>query len=276
MSKEIDLFAEVEDPVAYAEAFEGNVIKMFQAMKHHGEGQLNEPYHRFAPGVYARELFIPAGQMIVGKPHKTEHLNIISGGTISYATVDGFNTVSAPYTFTSKAGIQKVVYAHTDTTWTTIHPTDETDLVKLEHELVDPSAFLAKADYQEFLLEEGFTEEFVRGITEIDVDLIDMPEGYEHLQVMPSEIEGNGLFTSKDIKQGEIIGEARIDGHRTPLGRYVNHSNEPNAEFVKLENGDMQTRAIRDIMKGTEITQDYRQGAAISKAEYLEYLGEAI
>ena len=62
---------------------------------------------------------------------------IISKGDISVATKDGIKRVQAPHTFVSKAGIQKVVFAHEDTIWTTIHATNETDIDKLENELVE-------------------------------------------------------------------------------------------------------------------------------------------
>src|SRR5574340_659286 len=43
----------------------------------------NENYlvnHHFTDGVYAREMHIPAGHVVVGKIHRHEHLNFISKG----------------------------------------------------------------------------------------------------------------------------------------------------------------------------------------------------
>ena len=88
--------------------------------------------HHFAPGVYARELFIPKGTVLTGKIHKTEHLNIISQGKISVATEDGPKLIEAPHIMVSKPGTKRAGYAHEDTTWITIHVTDETDLDKIE------------------------------------------------------------------------------------------------------------------------------------------------
>jgi hypothetical protein len=39
----------------------------------------------------------------------------------------------------SKPGIKRVGYAHEDTVWITVHPTDETDLDKLEENLIAKS-----------------------------------------------------------------------------------------------------------------------------------------
>ena len=33
--------------------------------------------HYFGPGLYVREVTMPAGSVIVGKPHKTEHLCVM-------------------------------------------------------------------------------------------------------------------------------------------------------------------------------------------------------
>lgn len=95
--------------------------------------------HRFAPGVYAREITMPAGFVILGKQHRTTHFNIISKGTVSFwMQGEPVRKVSAPYTFVSGPGIRKVLYIHEETVWTTIHVTDETDPEKLEALLIAP------------------------------------------------------------------------------------------------------------------------------------------
>jgi len=92
--------------------------------------------HHFAPGVYAREMFIPAGVMLTGKIHKFKHLNIISQGEIRVLTEEGAKTIKAPCTLVSEAGTKRAGLAITDTIWTTIHPTDETDLIKIEEQVI--------------------------------------------------------------------------------------------------------------------------------------------
>jgi hypothetical protein len=98
------------------------------------------PVHHFADGIYAREITIPAGTLLTGKVHKTEHLNIVSKGDITVWTEHGMKRVQAPFTMVSKPGTKRVGYAHEDTVWTTIHATKETDLDKLEAELIEPLA----------------------------------------------------------------------------------------------------------------------------------------
>jgi hypothetical protein len=93
--------------------------------------------NHFAPGIYAREMTIPAGVVLTGAVHKTEHLNIVSKGRISVSTDDGMKEVAAPYAFVSKPGTKRVGFAIEETVWTTIHATHETDLDKLVIELTE-------------------------------------------------------------------------------------------------------------------------------------------
>ena len=98
--------------------------------------------HFFAPGIYARMLFIPAGGVIVGKIHKHETMNIICKGKIAITTEDGQMVIEGPCIVNSSPGIKKAGYAIEDTWWINVHATDETDLDKIEEE------FIAK-DYDE-------------------------------------------------------------------------------------------------------------------------------
>lgn len=95
--------------------------------------------HHFAPGQYAREIFVPAGSIVVGKIHKHAHVNVISQGEGEVVTEFGRVAYRAPMTFVSEPGTKRVVHCHTDTVWTTVHTTDETDLAKIEDEIILPS-----------------------------------------------------------------------------------------------------------------------------------------
>lgn len=98
--------------------------------------------HHFAPGVYIREIFMPCGSVIIGKIHKTEHFNIIQKGAVTIAHEDGSReTLQAPLTFVSKPGVQKVLYIHEDTVWSTVHITSNRDLDSLEAELIEPDDY---------------------------------------------------------------------------------------------------------------------------------------
>lgn len=102
--------------------------------------------HHFSKGVYAREIFIPAGTVLTGFIHKYENFNILSMGEMSVLTEDGVIEVKAPFSVVSPPGTRRAAYAHTDCVWTTIHGTDETDVDKIE------AIFISKSpeDYRLF------------------------------------------------------------------------------------------------------------------------------
>lgn len=102
-----------------------------------------ETTHHFSHGVYVRTIRIPAGSLLTGKMHATDHLNIVSQGDISVLTEDGIQRIKAPAIIPAKAGMKRVGFAHADTVWTTIHGTNETDLDRLEAELIIPDTALA-------------------------------------------------------------------------------------------------------------------------------------
>ena len=92
----------------------------------------------------------------------------------------------------------------------------------------------------------------------------------ESLTIKQSGINGLGLFTNEGIAQGANIGithieiendEKEIEILRTPLGGFINHSNEANT--VKVELHDDRYRkiwtlvALRNIKGGEEITVHY-------------------
>ena len=95
--------------------------------------------HYFAPGVYAREMWMPAGCLITGKIHLTEHLNMLSQGRVSVSNKGKSITMEAPYTFVSPVGTKRAIFAHEDSTWTTIHATDLTDPEEIEDEIIAES-----------------------------------------------------------------------------------------------------------------------------------------
>ena len=95
--------------------------------------------HYFANGFYAREMTMPKDSAVVGKIHKSEHLCIISQGVVDVASEERTERISAPFTYVSKPGAKRAIYAHEDTVWTTVHLSDETDIEKLEDELIAES-----------------------------------------------------------------------------------------------------------------------------------------
>ena len=94
--------------------------------------------HFFAPGLYIRQITIPAGVLVVGHEHKTEHVNIMLKGRVTIATAEGVATLVAPMTFIAPKG-RKVAFALEETVWQNVHATEERDLSKIEEAFIEKS-----------------------------------------------------------------------------------------------------------------------------------------
>lgn len=92
--------------------------------------------HYFSKGVYARELFIPAGVTLVGEIHKYENLNILSKGSMLVSTEDGIIRVDAHFTVVSPAGTKRIAHTLTECIWTTIHGTDLKDVDAIRNHFI--------------------------------------------------------------------------------------------------------------------------------------------
>ncbi len=88
------------------------------------------------------------------------------------------------------------------------------------------------------------------------------------LEIRESNIEGVGIFARTKIKAGKILGMTHYYNKldmgsgliRTPLGGFINHSENPNCmrvikkyRFYEIS----KIRAIKNIKKGEEITLKY-------------------
>ena len=94
--------------------------------------------HHFAPNVYMRQMDAKAGTFCVSKMHRTEHMNILLKGALTIITENGLQYLEAPQIIKSAAGTMRIGYFHQDTTWITVHPTQETDLEIIERDVIVP------------------------------------------------------------------------------------------------------------------------------------------
>ena len=85
------------------------------------------------------------------------------------------------------------------------------------------------------------------------------------LTIKSSDIDGLGLHSMEYFEAGTEFGETHVlvhsrDRHewiRTPLGGFINHSENPNC-FITTHAGDRILYSIRPIAAGEEITVYYR------------------
>ena len=85
------------------------------------------------------------------------------------------------------------------------------------------------------------------------------------LMIADSQINCQGLFTTRKLVRGTHLGEShyRMDGKliRTPLGGFINHSDEPNCVKsqvrVRPHYDKWTITVIEDIEEGEELTLKY-------------------
>jgi hypothetical protein len=89
-----------------------------------------------------------------------------------------------------------------------------------------------------------------------------LPEG---LTIKQSEIDGLGLCATTNINAGTVFGETHVlvhnrDRHewvRTPLGGFINHSENPNC-YISTDKGDRTLHTVIPVADGEELTVYYR------------------
>ena len=137
-----------------AEEFGSAVTCLEQKLKQM-EQVVTTPVHRFANGLYCRELLMPKGVLFVSMVHKHDSVAIVSKGDISICQESGTFRMTAPCTAITKGGTKRIGLTHEDTLFTTVHALPEgmdenTPIEEIE-------AYLAcdtLADYDTYLLEE--------------------------------------------------------------------------------------------------------------------------
>jgi len=104
--------------------------------------QIDPPVrHFFASGLYGREMFMPAGSLVIGGIHLVEHICMVLGDVSVFTAGQGLVRISGCETFVSPAGAKRALMAHAGTWFTTIHANhdDERDIAVLEARFIAPS-----------------------------------------------------------------------------------------------------------------------------------------
>lgn len=109
-----------------------------------GDSEYCPVSHTFGDGICVREIFIPAGTLVVGAIHRYEHPNVLLKGEVIVITEQhGRQYLKAPLSMISPPGTKRAVYALTDVTWITFHKIDERDPERIRELIVVQS-------YEEF------------------------------------------------------------------------------------------------------------------------------
>lgn len=100
---------------------------LYRRMKQYPEADMPLK-HFFTPHLYIRQIFMPAGTLVLSRIHKYEHPFVISLGKVTVWMSDGSKKFfEAPHTGITKPATQRVLFMHTPVIWTTFHVTDLTD-----------------------------------------------------------------------------------------------------------------------------------------------------
>ncbi len=233
--------------------------------------------HTFLPGVYERKITVPPWTVLTGAAHKTDYRVRLEKGTIAVNRDTEVVVLTAPFEFDAKAGEQRAGRVFEDeVVWVDVYenPDDCQDLDVLEDRLyVVPECGLgdtrkrlaiesARADYQLFLGQLGIDQNTMDAIVTIESDLIDMPKGHD-VELKESPVHGIGMFVTRHFFAGEVICPGRLDGKRTPAGRFINHSHDANVMPHKFGD-DIYAIALKDIPVGNELFVDYRASMRVN------------
>ena len=238
--------------------------------------------HTFLPGVYERKIIVPPWTVLTGAAHKTGYRVRLEKGTIAVNRETEVVVLTAPCEFESKAGEQRAgrVFEE-EVVWVDVYdnPDDCQDIETLENRLYAvPECGLgdtrkqlaiesARADYQLFLTQLGVDQDAIDAIVTIESDLIDMPEGHS-VELKASPVHGIGMFATRHFFAGEVICPGRLNGKRTPAGRYINHSCDANVIPYKFDD-DIYVITIKDVPVGGELLVDYRASMRVNFGFYL-------
>ena len=104
--------------------------------------------HRFTPGLYSREVFLPKNTLAISEIHKTEHPFVVLTGSVRvFDAYGGVTLYGAGHVGITRPGTRRIVFAHEDTRWITFHPTTKTDLDEIKSELIEPRVVLPEGDF---------------------------------------------------------------------------------------------------------------------------------
>lgn len=92
-------------------------------------------------GMCARTVLIPAGTVLTGALTNMDNVCVMFGD-IEVTTDEGAKRLTGYHVLPARAGAKRAGFAHADTWWTTIWPTDLTDIEAIEDEATSESARL--------------------------------------------------------------------------------------------------------------------------------------
>jgi hypothetical protein len=122
--------------------FRKGIMAVEEKIKSLPEALGEDPFpliHSFAQGLYIREIHVPSNVWTVTKIHKNSHVAFLLKGTLYIREEWGDKKITAPCYFITKAGTKRLIYHEGDVVLVTVHATEETDIEKIEEEIIAKS-----------------------------------------------------------------------------------------------------------------------------------------
>jgi mannose-6-phosphate isomerase-like protein (cupin superfamily) len=93
----------------------------------------------FLDGMYSRRITMPKGTLLTSKIHARDNFYFVLTGMVSVWTEDGgVVNITAPYAGITKAGTRRIIFVHEECIWQTVHHCHETEMDKVEADLIYP------------------------------------------------------------------------------------------------------------------------------------------
>lgn len=93
--------------------------------------------HRFTPGMYVREIFMPKGTYVISQIHKTEHPFVVLCGKVK-VWIEGnvVQTITGPHVGITKPGTRRILEIVEDCRWVTFHATEKTTVDEATEDII--------------------------------------------------------------------------------------------------------------------------------------------
>lgn len=97
----------------------------------------NHTQHHFSDGLYAKEIHVPEGMMVIQHKHTFSHLSVLAKGKV-VVLIDGEEpqVITAPACLDIKADTVHGIKALENVVWFCIHATDEKDPAKVDEVII--------------------------------------------------------------------------------------------------------------------------------------------
>ena len=207
----------------------------------------------FSPGVYLREMTMPAGTFAIGQHHNFAHINIMVKGVIKKFNDDGTSTImTAPQTFVGSPG-KKAWYVIEEVVWQNVYATNGVqDIEQLESYLLTKSEETVRLE--NLVLDTPSEKGDVLPVLPVSL----LPYGCYKFQ-----INNERVFATGHYEKDELIGPVTLNNHNTSLFNVGHSTTNANAILVPVD-GNIYLYATQPIIGktgsilGEEILVDYR------------------